>query len=160
MADEGSRRRRWQSAEQGFTLLELMVTLGIFMFVLLGVGGMQLSTITGGQRSVDATLASNLASSTLEDLRVQAFDTLAASAAPVQYDEYGALMVNGDGSLVTSGGYFAVAWTVTALGGGSAGAKDVRVEVTWSPRLRFGRFQSAGAADPSKVVMASKLAKR
>jgi prepilin-type N-terminal cleavage/methylation domain-containing protein len=156
MCDASNEPRCRHRLERGFTLLELMVTLGIFMFVLLGVGGMQLTTITGAQRSVDATLAANLASSAIEDLRVQNFDTLAAPAAPLQYDEYGALLVDNHGDPQTSGGYFAVTWTV----GGGAGAKDVRVQVTWYPRVRFAGAESAGSGDPANVAMAAKIAKR
>lgn len=116
--------------EHGFTLLEVMITLGILSVGLLGLISMQLATVRGAQNAVETTLAMNLTSSGLDDLQLIDYATITTTTVPGfprKYDKQGI-------ELATSGGkeYF----TVTA---NYVSAKttymDVRVTTTWTNEM-------------------------
>ena len=108
-------RRR---AESGFTLMEVMIAFAILVVGILGVLSLQHMGIVHTALSGELTLASNLAATTIEDLRVQDFDSIDADE---QYYDKRAQPVSGFG-------YFKVTTEVTPSGN----FKDVKVNVTWT----------------------------
>jgi prepilin-type N-terminal cleavage/methylation domain-containing protein len=140
-----SRRRRCRAGERGFTLIEMMVTLGVFMIGMLGIVTLQVTAANRSQSSGDLTLASNLASAKLDELRLLDIDGSAESPNVTTND-----LVNGSegftqqgGDTGTPTGYFTVSWVVT----GSADIRDVTITTTW---------QRANEA-PHQVVMQTKM---
>lgn len=123
--------------EQGFTLLEVLVTLGILSVGLLGLIGMQLATVRGTQNAVETTLAVNLTASALDDLMLVDYSTITSTSIPGfprKFDKQGI-------ELATSGGteYFTVtANYVTA----KTTYTDVRVTTTWRNELSASKTRS------------------
>src|SRR5687767_2462108 len=69
--------------ERGHTLIELMVATAVFIIGMLGVFALQTAVIGNNTLAADWSLASNLAASGLERLRVDDFlDVVGASPCP------------------------------------------------------------------------------
>jgi prepilin-type N-terminal cleavage/methylation domain-containing protein len=122
-----------RKSEHGFTLLEVMITLGLLSVGILGLIGMQLATVRGAQNAVETTLATNLASSALDDLSLVDYSTITNTGItgfPRQYDKQGV-------EVGVSGGdvYFTVNAAYVAA---KATYVDVRVTTTWANELKIG----------------------
>jgi len=70
-------RKFIQKNERGFTLVEVMIALGILSFGVLAVASMQSSALLGTSRSNSVTIASNIATDRMERLMAIPFDNLA-----------------------------------------------------------------------------------
>ena len=135
---EANVTRKTRALEKGFTLIEVMLGLGVFMIGIMGVVGLQVQASRTLQNNGDVTLANNIAASKLDELNVSLFDNIVSSTAPVYYTMSGADSVGS--------GYFTLTWTVNAP---SADLKDVLVTVTWNVK---GDTSSHGITLRSKVT--------
>jgi len=70
-------RKFIQKNERGFTLVEVMIALGILSFGVLAVASMQSSALLGTSRSNSVTIASNIATDRMERLMAISYDNLA-----------------------------------------------------------------------------------
>jgi prepilin-type N-terminal cleavage/methylation domain-containing protein len=64
-------------SERGFTLVEVMIALGILSFGVLAVASMQSSALLGTSRSNSVTVATNIATDRMERLMAIPYDNLA-----------------------------------------------------------------------------------
>jgi len=71
-------RKFIQKNERGFTLVEVMIALGILSFGVLAVASMQSSALLGTSRSNSVTIATNIATDRMERLMAIPFANLAA----------------------------------------------------------------------------------
>lgn len=108
-------------AERGFSLLELLVSMAIFLIGFgVGIIPMQYFGSKGMALAGDISLASNLSSSTLEGLRVRDFATITGTES-TYYDRFG---------LESSApGFFKVTWEAAAQTDNVN--TDVTVSTTW-----------------------------
>ena len=83
--------RTCRAHERGFTLVELMYALGYFMLGLTGLVSFQVMGAFTTQRAGDITLATNLTTATIENLRVQTPTSVVNAAQPIvtNYNRYG-----------------------------------------------------------------------
>ena len=114
-----------KSPGSGFTLVEMMVTLGFLTFALLGVTSLQIYAMRMIQTSADVTVASNLVRATVEELWLTDFDSITDIAA-VYYRQNGAPMTDPD----TEVEKFAITVSLESDNGNS---KDIKVSATWKP---------------------------
>ena len=99
--------------KDGFTLLETMIALVVLTIGILAMMTMQTSAITGNYRASTMTIASNIASRQVEQLRNLPFTSIAA----------------GNATDPSSG--YPVAWTLTSIAGIPANdAQLIAVTVT------------------------------
>jgi uncharacterized protein (TIGR02598 family) len=118
------------TCERGFTLVEVMITLGVLSVGLLGLVGMQVISIRGAQNAAETSLAVNLASSALDELTLVDYSTLQSSSIPgfpKTYDKQGT-------EVSTSGGnpYYTV--TATFVIAGSTYV-DITIKTSWTNEL-------------------------
>jgi type IV pilus modification protein PilV len=99
----------------GFTLIEVLVAMGIFTVAVLGVAISATSVIKANQSSYSATIAINLAQDKLEELK--ALPASLASGGPVTDT------INGE--------TFSRSWSVTA-NSPISGMQRIDVTVTWT----------------------------
>lgn len=117
-----SSRRGTPKHQRGFTLIELMLGVGIFMVGVSGIVTLQLSVRKGRVSANDVSLASNLAASTLDELETRAYDALPASETAT-YDRQGG----------TGGSAFFTVRTTVAPDASAAGdLKEAAATVSWS----------------------------
>lgn len=108
-------------AERGFTLIELMVAMVVFLIGMAGVFALQSYGIKGTAIASDTALATNLAASTIEELTLRDYATLPATETKY-YNRYGVENLAG-------ADYFTVTWSATDYG--LSDFKDVAVSVDW-----------------------------
>ena len=118
-----SRIRHLSSPSSGFTLVEIMVTLGFLSFALLGVTSMQIYAMRQIQSSADITIASNLITATIEELWLTDFESIATTAS-VYYRQNGVPITDAD----TEVEKFAISVSLEMDYGRS---KDIKVSATW-----------------------------
>lgn len=108
--------RRKKTTEQGFTLIEVMISMVVLAIGLLAVAGMQVISIKSNTENRDITEASTLAMDKLEFLKVLPVDDIRLNA--------------GDHTETENpvGGKYAVTWNVTD----SEDTKSISVLVDWS----------------------------
>ena len=99
----------------GFTLIEILIAMGIFTAAILGVAISTTSVIKANQSSYSTTIAINLAQDKLEELK--ALPASLASGGPVTDT------INGE--------TFSRSWTVTS-DSPITGMKRIDVTVTWT----------------------------
>lgn len=99
--------------EKGFTIIEVMVVIGIFAIGILAVASMQVSAFQGNRSATLRTIAITLASEQMEDLITT---------------DYG-LIVSGN----RTEDNFNISWTVTN-DTPLSGTKTIAVTVTWNDR--------------------------
>lgn len=104
----------------GFGLIEALIALLLFAFILLGVGSLLITTIQSNAQARHMTDATNLAQQRLEALINTPYGGVAS----------GAHSNNPVTETGTAGGIYTQAWTV-ASGSPVAGVKDVTVRVSW-----------------------------
>lgn len=120
----------------GFTLLEVMVALGILAFGLLGVAAMQIHAMHGGRSARHTTHASEIARAQLETFQSARFVDLAPTpgwtvAQVVTRD------VQADGGTITEQSYD-LQWRISDLNAVPT-LKSVDVQVTWNEPERPNR---------------------
>ena len=120
-------------SQRGFSLIEVMLAAGIFTAGFAGVIALQVAVSKGASTAGDISLASNLASSKLEDLGLRDYHSL-DGVNEEYYQKNGELY---DGSL-TQRPYFTVQWTIVPHE--TIAAKDITVLVFW----RFSLTESKG----------------
>ncbi|HET6344079.1 MAG TPA: hypothetical protein VFH51_04060 [Myxococcota bacterium] len=125
---------------RGFTLIELMYASGYFMVALTGIVCFQVVAARGSGQASDNSMASNLASSTLEELHTR-------SPAYLQSAGTGTGMYDRSGNAVTASPYFTVTWTAAMTSGNSY--FDVDVAVQWRP---LGPLTSVSEIDMSTRI--------
>jgi prepilin-type N-terminal cleavage/methylation domain-containing protein len=101
---------------EGFSLLEILVTLVIFSFGVLALAATQVRNVQGTGFNKDAGTATALAQKQLENLKNTAFDAIAANTSGVTQ------------------GNMNVSWDVTTYGTAPNRYKDVAVTVSWAGR--------------------------
>lgn len=112
------------AGQRGFSLLELMYASGYFTIGLLILLSFQVVAANGVQRANALSLATNLASSVIEEMRVTPPQQILSGPQPRLY------YFNRQGDAVLSESYFTVSATATpALG--LLQAFDVVVETAW-----------------------------
>jgi prepilin-type N-terminal cleavage/methylation domain-containing protein len=107
----------------GFTLIETLVALLIFSFVLLGVASHLLTIIQSMAQARRMTDAVNVGQAALEALMNQPFGSVVTGANPSN-------PVTATGA---AGGVYTVTWTVTA-GSPATGLKDALVTTVWTDK--------------------------
>jgi type IV pilus assembly protein PilV len=101
--------------EKGFTIIEVMIVIGIFAIGILAVASMQVSAFQGNRSATLRTMAITLASEHMENLASQNYGTIAGSNNP------------------TTVANFDISWVVTNNTPLSA-TKTLEVTVTWNDR--------------------------
>ena len=99
--------------DEGFSLMEILVTIVIFSLGVLALAATQVINIKGTGLNKDAGIATTLAQKQLEDLKNTAFDSITT-----------------DTTGVTQGN-MNVSWDVTTYGTAPNRYKDVTVTVFW-----------------------------
>ena len=108
-----------------------MVTLAILSTGMLGLMAMQIASVRGVQVAAETSLATNLASSALDDLTLVDYTTLQATGItgfPRKFDKQGTEL-----AATASNEFFVVTAAVVAVGGTYV---DVRVQATWKNEMR------------------------
>jgi type IV pilus assembly protein PilV len=102
--------------EKGFTIIEIMIVIGIFSIGILAVASMQVSAFQGNRSATLRTIAITLASEQMENLVSQNYGTIAGSTNPNTVDN------------------FDISWVVTNSTSPSPTTKTIVVTVTWTDR--------------------------
>ncbi len=110
--------------KKGFTLLECMVAMLILAVGLLGMAKLQYNTINGNAYSKQATIATTLVQSKLEDLKMQKLASLAS----------------GNDTAVQNGITYQRSWAVT----GSSDTRTVTVTVRFGDKVRTATILKGG----------------
>lgn len=113
------RHRSWRG--RGFSLLEAMLAMALFMIGMAALLSMQVASIRSGQASTEISLATNIASATVEDLKVRDFDSV-TSTTTRYFGKNGAEVTRGDA-------YFTVNQAITEYV--DEFYKDAQVSVQW-----------------------------
>jgi prepilin-type N-terminal cleavage/methylation domain-containing protein len=122
---------RRRSAQRGFTLMELLVTLGITTVALMGLMALHVSVSRGNDAAARGAEASQIGNATLEELRkariadmVQILTSTTTASPPI------------DVTLSTQAGARGMTYRrrvlVTALNSASTSLWQIRVEVGWT----------------------------
>jgi prepilin-type N-terminal cleavage/methylation domain-containing protein len=119
MLNKNVTKRSKQMTNEGFTLVEVMIGMAIFLIGFLAVGSMQIAAINGNAGAREATEAATRATNQLETLIALPYDSIVA------------------GGPVTDGAY-TVSWAVldgtAALNTPLPNTKTITVTVTWLQR--------------------------
>lgn len=127
---------RGQRPGDGFTLLEVVVALGLLAFGLLGVAAMQIHAMQGGRSARHTTHAAEIARGQLEAFQSARFADLAPTAGWTAAQAV-ARTVQADGGDVTEQSYD-LQWRITDLNAGPT-LKSIDVLVTWNEPQRANR---------------------
>jgi prepilin-type N-terminal cleavage/methylation domain-containing protein len=132
---------RTAHARAGFTLIEVMVSLGVLAFGLLTLAVMQLQALSHGSRGRHTTDAAAAARSALEQVHRVPWSVLSATQAlggwqdpnwtSAQATVASQVNVPAGGGVATEQSY-AVAWRVTDVGAAPTCLRDVEVRVRWT----------------------------
>lgn len=107
--------KKAKARQRGFTLIELLISMAVFLIGMMGILGMQIASARSSRDAQNSSIATNLGSSMLEELRVSDFGGLSN----------GSRTYRADGSL-GSPAYFTVSWTVSGLA-----PKTIDLTVQW-----------------------------
>jgi len=118
-------RPKKSKGQQGFTLIEIAVAVGLIGLMIVSFMSMHTLAIYQTQISGELTLASNLAVSTLEDYRIVDFDSIATN--DKMYDKDGEFVADPSSDPF----YFTVNTTATPDGSTPTAYFDIEVKVTW-----------------------------
>ncbi|MGH7858232.1 MAG: type IV pilus modification PilV family protein [Candidatus Binatia bacterium] len=108
----------------GFTLIEVLVGVGIFLTTMVGLSSLLTTTMRTNNYARNVTAATNLAGDKMEELGATAYAALAGGSDPDPLTEAGT--AGGAGAIYTR------SWTVAD--GPEADTKLVTVTVTWLDR--------------------------
>jgi prepilin-type N-terminal cleavage/methylation domain-containing protein len=115
MTASAGRRRRRRSAQDGFTLVEVLIAILLSVVAIVGMMGLYRVQTTSSSFSRHNTEATALAENEIEGLR-----TLGTTATPGS-----AVNVNAQGS---SGGIYTVNWSFSPISGYEVGSATVTVQ--------------------------------
>jgi prepilin-type N-terminal cleavage/methylation domain-containing protein len=140
-AKRGRRRR----SEAGFTLNEVMVTTAVFTIGMAGVLSLHTYLYKSVSLATDLSLASNIASSALEQLRMSDFDRVLGVGVcpPVDATFDLECWFDRDGQALGSNPanrFFTLSWVATP--DGTLHVNDVTVQVTWDPDFDGSNLES------------------
>ena len=108
--------------EQGFTLIEVVIAMGLLTFGLLAVASLQIGAIQGNSFAARTTEGVTWAQDKMEDLLALSYDDLDDNDSPEQQGDY------------------RVAWTV-AVDDPVANTKRITVTVTWQDKRQTKQAQ-------------------
>jgi type IV pilus assembly protein PilV len=128
-------RRRGAPDTAGFTLLEVVVALGLLAFGLLGVAAMQIHALQGGRSSRHTTQGAEIARTQLELFQNLAFADLGATTWTTP--QVVTRSVQAEGETIAEQDYD-LRWRITDLNA-PATLKSIDVQVTWSEPDRSNR---------------------
>ncbi len=131
-------------------MIELFISLGVFTIGMAGVFALQTSIIKSNSLSSDISLASNLAGSALEQLRITKYaDIVGASVcpAPTITDLHCTFDKQGQQTANPNDVYFTRAWE--SVMNPALSVKDITVRVTWNFTVASG---GAGANTQSVTM--------
>lgn len=120
MASPRMNRSAQLARQRGFTLIEVMVAMAVFMFGLLSLLFMQSSVIQSVRVANELALATNIATAQLEEMELLPLIQLAEGSA--FYDYAGAVTTEDESP------YYTLTWTVE----GTANLRDVTMTATWT----------------------------
>jgi prepilin-type N-terminal cleavage/methylation domain-containing protein len=129
---------RGRSGSGGYTLIECMIALFVFGFVLAGLAYLMLSTINLNTQARRYTAATTLAHAKLEAIRAAGYAAAASSPTPESLNETGG---------TTGAAFYSRAWTV-ATATPVANSKTVTVTVTWSDQQGSRNIQLQSIVTP------------
>jgi len=124
----GDRALRLNRSAGGFTLIEVMITVGIMTFGLLALATVQIQAMRGGDRGRHATNAATIAESRMEQLQQDAWASIAPTGGFVA-DPAAQNSVQVDGGSISERAY-SVSYQITDLEATFTRAIDVRVSWT------------------------------
>jgi prepilin-type N-terminal cleavage/methylation domain-containing protein len=120
MLNKKMTKRSKQMTNEGFTLVEVMIGMAIFLIGFLAIGTMQIAAINGNAGAREATEAATRATSQLETLIALPFESI------------------DDRDPVTDEAYYTVSWDVvpgtSSLSTPLPKTKEITVTVTWEQR--------------------------
>ncbi|MBW2541400.1 MAG: prepilin-type N-terminal cleavage/methylation domain-containing protein [Deltaproteobacteria bacterium] len=124
-----SRNRRLDRTARGFTLIEVVITIGILAFGLLALATVQIYAMRGGDRGRHATHAAAIAENRMEQLQQDAWASIAPTGGFVaDPTEQNAIQLDGGGSL--SERDYNVSYQITDVEPTFTRSIDVRVSWT------------------------------
>lgn len=144
------------AARAGFTLVEVLIALGVLAFGLLTLAVMQLQALNQGSRGRHTSFAAAIGRSALEQVHRVPWADLSATQALGGWQDpnwvnaqanVNALVDMPDGAGQAAEHSYAIAWRVTDVGAAPVCLRDVEVRVTWSEDV---------AAAPKSLVMATR----
>lgn len=144
--------KRTRSRQRGFTLLELLLTLGVTTIGLVGLLSLHLSVARGNDGASRFSEGTQIANTTIESLRAQRIADMLTTLT-------GSALSNPpiDVTLTTVAGRAGMTYSrrvvVTALNGASTSLWRIRVEVSWAEE--GAAIGSAG--DPLTHVVAAEV---
>ena len=112
---------------KGFTLIEVLIALGIFAIGFLAVASLQISANLGGRKAIEATQASAMASDVMEELMISPFDDENLDPAKNPH--------------LRSDGKYEIEWEVADSdlnADGDSDAKMIELSVNWKSLLSNG----------------------
>ena len=118
-------RPHTSSSERGFTLIETMIAMALVGFGLLVITQLQAIGSRGLKRTVESSLAMNLATNALEELMVTPYSDLEGVSANTYYDLFGYDTLGSQAA-----GKYTVQWSAIK----NDYFADVSVEVFWNTR--------------------------
>ncbi len=146
----------FRAGRAGFTLIEVIVALGVLAFGLLTLAVMQLQAIHQGSRGRHTTNAAAVGRSYLEQVHRVPWSVLSATQALGGWRApnwanapatVGTAVAMPDGAGTAIEHNYAVDWRVSDVGAAPVCLRDVEVRVTWSEQ---------DAAAPKTLVMATR----
>jgi prepilin-type N-terminal cleavage/methylation domain-containing protein len=108
---------------KGFTLVEVLAALVLFLITLVGLSSLLTTTMQANAQAKRITTATNLAQDKLEEVRNTAYSSVSSGSDSAKLTETGG--TSGSGAIYTR------SWTVTA-DSPAAGTKTVTATVTWT----------------------------
>jgi len=106
--------------EKGFTLIEVLVSMGIFAITVLGLAIGAASVMRGNQTALYSTIATNLAQEKLEELKARTSANINATGSPENNISVSGVPVK-----------FSRSWTV-ASNSPTTGVKQIDITVSWT----------------------------
>lgn len=122
------------SPSNGFTLIEVMIAMVVFLIGFLAVGAMQISAVNSNTNARMRTEATVLAADVAEQLMALPYDPTTGASGP-----YGEIDPLDDGTHTASAAPYTIEWEVTEAASGRT--KTIDVTVSWSKKGRDNDVQ-------------------